>query len=191
MFTLRPRARGVTLRPSASAAPAADGAACPQCCCAQLHPLAAGRRRRQHFRRGSRFAVNAAASSSAPLAAVIPGNSAAEFVVLDGTATFLNLYNNLLIARVVLSWFPSAAQVPLLRPLYTVCDPFLNAFRGIIPPLGGLDLSPIIGFTLISTMSQLTGALGAELERDVPRGFGQARRHATAAAAASTTRRRW
>lgn len=33
----------------------------------------------------------------------------------------------------------------------TLCDPYLNLFRGIIPPLGGtLDFSPILAFVLLS-----------------------------------------
>lgn len=29
-------------------------------------------------------------------------------------------------------------------------DPFLQVFRGIIPPLGGIDLSPMLGFFLLN-----------------------------------------
>jgi hypothetical protein len=33
----------------------------------------------------------------------------------------------------------------------TLCDPYLNLFRGIIPPLGGtLDFSPILAFVVLS-----------------------------------------
>lgn len=36
----------------------------------------------------------------------------------------------------------------------TLCDPYLNLFRGIIPPLGGtLDFSPILAFVLLSVSS--------------------------------------
>ena len=32
----------------------------------------------------------------------------------------------------------------------TLCDPYLNLFRGIIPPIGGtLDLSPILAFVVL------------------------------------------
>eukprot|EP00168_Porphyra_purpurea_P014106 TRINITY_DN3998_c0_g1_i6.p3 TRINITY_DN3998_c0_g1~~TRINITY_DN3998_c0_g1_i6.p3 ORF type:complete len:102 (-),score=33.71 TRINITY_DN3998_c0_g1_i6:212-517(-) len=54
-------------------------------------------------------------------------------------------------------------NVKLLSPLYTVCDPFLNFFRGVIPPVFGLDLSPIIGFTLLNALTSATVALGAEM----------------------------
>lgn len=44
------------------------------------------------------------------LAAAIPGNSVVESVTIGGFANFFGIYGNLLIARVLLSWFP-AAQV--------------------------------------------------------------------------------
>lgn len=96
------------------------------------------------------------------LAAAIPGNSVVESVTIGGFANFFGIYGNLLIARVLLSWFPAAQNVKLLSPLYTVCDPFLNFFRGVIPPVFGLDLSPIIGFTLLNALTSATVALGAE-----------------------------
>ena len=36
----------------------------------------------------------------------------------------------------------------------TLCDPYLNLFRGIIPPIGGtLDLSPILAFIVLDVSS--------------------------------------
>lgn len=59
------------------------------------------------------------------------------------------LYNVALIGRILLTWFPQAPE-PLVRPLATVVDPYLNLFRGIIPPLGGtIDLSPILAFIVL------------------------------------------
>lgn len=38
----------------------------------------------------------------------------------------------------------------------TVTDPYLNLFRGIIPPIGGtLDLSPILAFVTLNVSSAL------------------------------------
>jgi hypothetical protein len=35
-------------------------------------------------------------------------------------------------------------------PRRTLCDPYLNLFRGLIPPLGGtIDLSPILAFIVL------------------------------------------
>jgi len=57
-----------------------------------------------------------------------------------------SLYNTAIIVRLVLTWFPSP-PAQLVGPLASVTDPYLNLFRGIIPPLGGtIDLSPILAF---------------------------------------------
>ncbi|CAM9676679.1 unnamed protein product, partial [Chrysoparadoxa australica] len=66
---------------------------------------------------------------STPLAVAIPGNSLPEQVVIGGTANFLQLYNYVITARVLLSWFPQAQGMGFLRPLYTVTDPYLGIFR--------------------------------------------------------------
>jgi YggT family protein len=34
-------------------------------------------------------------------------------------------------------------------------DPFLNVFRGIIPAVGGIDLSPMLGFFLLNFIRNL------------------------------------
>ncbi|KAL0330511.1 UNVERIFIED_CONTAM: YlmGprotein 2, chloroplastic [Sesamum radiatum] len=48
--------------------------------------------------------------------------------------------------------------------LSTLCDPYLNIFRGIIPPLGGtLDLSPILAFLVLNAFTSTAAALPAEL----------------------------
>jgi YggT family protein len=51
----------------------------------------------------------------------------------------------------------------LLVTCSTVCDPYLNIFRGIIPPLGGLDLSPILAFLVLNALTGTAAALPAEL----------------------------
>ncbi|KAF2285059.1 hypothetical protein GH714_037639 [Hevea brasiliensis] len=48
--------------------------------------------------------------------------------------------------------------------LCTLCDPYLNIFRGIIPPLGGtLDFSPILAFLVLNAFTSTAAALPAEL----------------------------
>lgn len=76
-------------------------------------------------------------------------------------ANSLSLYNNIITARILLSWFPQAQGQPLLQPLFIVTDPFLNLFRGIIPPIGGLDLSVLPAFFLLSALGNAVPALSA------------------------------
>ena len=68
----------------------------------------------------------------------------------------LEIYSLILIIRVLLSWFPNLDwSNPILSSISSITDPYLNAFRGLIPPIGGLDLSPILAFLAISLMQQL------------------------------------
>ncbi|VFQ60771.1 unnamed protein product [Cuscuta campestris] len=96
-------------------------------------------------------------------AAILPGDSVAGVVVANGVLNFLNIYNSLLVVRLVLTWFPNVPPA-IVTPLSTLCDPYLNVFRGIIPPLGGtLDLSPILAFLVLNAFTSAAAALPAEL----------------------------
>ncbi|NDD58264.1 MAG: YggT family protein [Chlamydiae bacterium] len=55
-------------------------------------------------------------------------------------------YTILLMARIIGSWFPSFAHSKWMRFVAFYTNPYLNLFRKIIPPLGSLDLSPILAF---------------------------------------------
>ena len=71
--------------------------------------------------------------------------------VCSGLAGFLKFYIALLTLRVYLTWFPNLNFYT--QPFYSLgkmTDPYLRVFRGIIPPLIGLDLSPLLGFILLT-----------------------------------------
>ena len=74
----------------------------------------------------------------------------------------ITLYNYLLIIRILLTWFPNLDTTnPILTSLFSITDPYLNVFRGVIPPIGGLDLSPILAFISLSLIKQLVVGLGS------------------------------
>ena len=72
-------------------------------------------------------------------------------------------YNLVITVRILLSWFPQAQGIGALQPVYAITDPYLNLFRGLIPPIFGLDLSPILAFFLLSTLGNATAAVGCEI----------------------------
>jgi uncharacterized protein YggT (Ycf19 family) len=45
------------------------------------------------------------------------------------------------------------------RFLYDVCDPYLRLFRRILPPLGPLDLSPMVGVLVLVILERIVNAL--------------------------------
>ena len=60
----------------------------------------------------------------------------------------------LLLARVVLSWTrPDPYHPtwgPLMRLVFQITEPVLAPVRRILPPMGGLDLSPLIVWVVAS-----------------------------------------
>ncbi len=74
--------------------------------------------------------------------------------------TFLTIYFYLIIVRVLLSWFPTINWYGQpFSILSQLTDPYLNLFRSIIPPLGGIDISPILAILLLQFVSQLLSSL--------------------------------
>ena len=79
--------------------------------------------------------------------------------VLSVLSNTLQIYSLLLLVRVLLSWFPNLDwSNPVLSSVSSITDPYLNVFRGLIPPIGGLDLSAILAFLALSLGQQLLGS---------------------------------
>jgi uncharacterized protein YggT (Ycf19 family) len=61
---------------------------------------------------------------------------------------FIEVYILLIFAYVLTSWvrLPYSVWVRRISEfLRDVCEPYLRIFRRILPPLGPLDLSPVVG----------------------------------------------
>jgi YggT family protein len=66
--------------------------------------------------------------------------TAASFV-----AVFVYVYSLLIFAYVIASWIRIPYSLNWLqRFLYDVCEPYIRIFRRLLPPVGPLDLSPVI-----------------------------------------------
>ena len=68
-------------------------------------------------------------------------------MLLAVLASTIQIYTFVLLIRVLLSWFPNLDwSNPILGSVSSITDPYLNAFRGLIPPIGNIDLSAILAF---------------------------------------------
>jgi len=68
-----------------------------------------------------------------------------------GLAGFFKCYIIVLTLRVYLTWFPNINfYTQPFSTLGRLADPYLRVFRGILPPLLGFDLSPLLGFIFIT-----------------------------------------
>ncbi|XVE78168.1 hypothetical protein DITRI_Ditri13aG0122400 [Diplodiscus trichospermus] len=78
-------------------------------------------------------------------------------VVAAGLAKWLDIYSGVLMVRVLLSWFPNIPwdRQPL-SAIRDLCDPYLNLFRNIIPPIfDTLDVSPLLAFAVLGTLGSI------------------------------------
>ena len=81
----------------------------------------------------------------------------------------LNVYTILIIAYIFSSmFFAFGGRVPynqyvskVLGFLRDVCEPYLSVFRRFIPPLGPIDLSPVVAIILL----QIVGGIVVRLIR--------------------------
>jgi len=56
----------------------------------------------------------------------------------------------MLIAYILMSWVPAAQNSAIGRMLEKVCEPYLGIFRKFIPPLGMIDISPIVAIFMLN-----------------------------------------
>ena len=71
---------------------------------------------------------------------------------------FIGVYILLILAYIILSWIRLPYSIWLNRIqrfLYDVCDPYLRLFRRFVPPVGPLDLSPLIGVLVLVVLQQV------------------------------------
>lgn len=80
------------------------------------------------------------------------------YLIVTTVQNFVSIYLALIIIRILLSWFQTADWAAnVISFLAPVTDPYLNIFRSIIPPLGGLDISPILAIFLLQLIPDILG----------------------------------
>ena len=74
----------------------------------------------------------------------------------------LQLLTLLIVVRAVFTWIPTVDyEHPLVRAIVKITDPILKPVRRLVPPVEGLDLSPLaaiillwlVGFVLIRVLA--------------------------------------
>ena len=68
----------------------------------------------------------------------------------------LGLFILMYIFRIVMTWYP---QIPLKQFPYSLItfptEPLLFVLRKLIPPIGGIDISPVIGVGIFSLLREM------------------------------------
>jgi len=71
-----------------------------------------------------------------------------------------NFYFFTILIQALMSWISPGQHSPATSILWTINEPLLRPVRNVVPPIAGLDLSPlviIIGLQVISRLLPLPG----------------------------------
>jgi len=79
------------------------------------------------------------------------------FSLMKLAATLLMTYFILIIASAILSWFGSRVRHPIVPLVYQLTEPVLSPLRKIIPPIAGIDLTPVFALIAIRFLLLLIG----------------------------------
>jgi YggT family protein len=72
---------------------------------------------------------------------------------------FFTLLSLAILARVLLSWLRVSPYHPAVGLLYRITEPILAPLRRVIPPIGMVDISPIIALILLQIIQQILVAM--------------------------------
>ena len=79
------------------------------------------------------------------------------FSLMKLAATLLMTYFFLIIASVILSWVGARMRHPVIPLVYQLTEPVMAPFRKVIPPIAGIDLSPLFALIAIRFLLLLIG----------------------------------
>lgn len=93
-----------------------------------------------------------------------PGNVLLLLVwALLGIASLIvNMYFFAILALIIFSWIAPHSQHPALALLHQLTEPVMGPVRRLLPPMGGLDLSPILVFVAINVLEILLRGIARE-----------------------------
>lgn len=72
------------------------------------------------------------------------------YMLIDLLGTALRIYSYAIIVYILLSWFPGARDSAFGHFLARICEPFLEPFRKIIPPIGMIDFSAFVAIIILN-----------------------------------------
>ena len=71
-------------------------------------------------------------------------------------ARVLQIYTFILLIRILITWIPNLDPYhPIVQILFQVTEPVLEPARKIIPPIGMIDISPIVVFIVLGILQDL------------------------------------
>ena len=78
-------------------------------------------------------------------------------MLLTAFYRLVDIYSWLIVAAAVLSWCSTAGGVveDIRGALLTLTEPYVGLFRRFVPPLGGVDFSPVLAILVLEVILRL------------------------------------
>lgn len=70
-------------------------------------------------------------------------------IIIHLLVKLISYYSFALIIYILMSWFPNARSSTIGQFFARICEPYLEPFRRIIPPLGMIDISPLVAILVL------------------------------------------
>lgn len=83
--------------------------------------------------------------------------------VLSCVVTVLNIYYLAMIAMIIVSWVAQGSYNPAIVLVNQIAEPVMAPFRRLLPPMGGIDFSPIIAFLALNVVKIVLSGLAIKI----------------------------
>ena len=80
-------------------------------------------------------------------------------ILINAVQLFFTVLELAVLARVLFSWIRPDPYSPFVRIIVQVTDPILQPLRRVIPPLGMLDITPLVALIGLSIIQQVVVGL--------------------------------
>ena len=73
--------------------------------------------------------------------------------MIEIIALLLQIAGFAIFARAIISWFPIDRDGPVVQALNAITDPILEPLRRVIPPIGMIDITPMVAMISLFVIS--------------------------------------
>ncbi len=81
-----------------------------------------------------------------------------SYAIIQVVKTLIDFYSFLVLAYCLLTWFPirsGSLLEDIGMVLQSIVGPYLNLFRRFLPPMGGIDWSPVLAILVLNMLETL------------------------------------
>jgi len=82
---------------------------------------------------------------------------------LSCLVTVLNIYYVAMLAMIIVSWVAQGSYNPAIVLINQIAEPVMAPFRRLLPPMGGIDFSPILAFLALNVVKIVLSGLALKI----------------------------